>query len=64
VENRFRIACLVLTLKIGSVIIGFGFGSSFFRTDLQENKENQEGNLRVLLKDIIFHGKELNSVHE
>lgn len=60
-EERFIIECLVLTLKIGAVIVGFGFVSSFLITDLQEDKENQKRYLRVLLESIVFHGKELNS---
>lgn len=44
-KKRFIIECLVLTLKIGSELVGFGCGSSFFITDLQKNQENQERNL-------------------
>lgn len=36
------------------MVVEFGFGSSFFITDLQDNKENQGRNLPVLLEGIIF----------
>lgn len=40
----------------------FGFGSSFYITDLQDNEENQGRNLQVLLEGIIFpwQGAELS----
>lgn len=40
----FVIEHLFLTLKIGFMIVEFGFGS-FFITDLQDNKKNQGRNL-------------------
>lgn len=52
--RRFVIEHLFLTLKICFMVVEFGFGSSFFITDLQDSKETQRRNLQVLLEGIIF----------
>lgn len=52
--RRFVLEHLFLSLKIGFMIVEFGFGSSFFITDLKDNEENQGRNLEVLLEGVIF----------
>lgn len=62
--RRFVIEHLFLILKIGFMIVEFGFGSSFFITDLQGNKENQGRSLEILLESIILLWQGIESWHD